>query len=839
MTPKTALLRFGEGLARLWIVAALASAVFPPLQCLARASQPAGLAAPDLEELQGVEAETGEDPAAARDHFLARRLPAGETLASFPLTARYLRAQEAMRRLPRNRHDTLKSRIGEAATAPGAWESLGPGNLGGRTRALVVDPVRSLILYAAGVDGGVWKTTDGGARWTPLGDLLPSLAVAALALDPGNRQVLYAGTGEGFLNADAVRGAGLFKTVDGGLHWQRLAATATPDFHAVNDLVVSARTRAVYAATGTGVWRSVDAGLTWRRTLDPQVQGGCLDLALRPNRADDVLFAACGTLRQATVYRNPLAQKRASWVAVLREPGMGRTSLAIAPSNPEVVYALASSNLPGPHGNYTQGLLAVFRSTTGGTAGSWTAQVRNTDPALLNTALLSSTRFAFQHTCGSTLPDGWSGRGWYDNVIAVDPADADRVWAGGVDLFRSDDGGRTWGLANYWWAAELGAQGDFAHADQHALVFHPRYNGTSNQILWVAGDGGVYRTANARATVGKGAAAPCDISASAVRWTSLNHGYGVTQFYHGAVFPGGQTYLGGTQDLGTVLGGDAAGPEGWRQILGRDGGFVALDPAHPQTVYAESGFLSLVKSTDGGATFVPATAGISGGAFPYIVPFTLDSRDPQRLWLGGDALWRSDDGAAHWSRASFPIAANGADLASAIAVSPHDDQRVVAGTSQGTIARNDAALSASALTSWPAVRPREGFVSSLTFDPVDPDVVYATYSTFGGPHVWKSADGGSTWRSLDGSGAGALPDLPAHSLAIDPRHPRRLYLGTDLGLFVSLDGGSTWAVEPTGLPYVVTESLVFAPAAPGAPPSPPVLFAFTHGRGAWRRTLPD
>src|SRR4029077_1297094 len=178
---------------------------------------------------------------------------------------------------------------------------------------------------------------------------------------------------------DAVRGAGVFKTADGGRHWQQLAATATPGLYAVHRLLVSARSHAVYAATGTGVWRSLDAGRTWRQVLASTAQGGCLDLALRnaPPR-NDVVFASCGTMQQATVYRNLQAQKQAPWVPVLMEPGMGRTSLAIAPSDPNVIYALAASSLPGPSGHYSQGLLAVYRSSTGGAAGSWVATVRNT-----------------------------------------------------------------------------------------------------------------------------------------------------------------------------------------------------------------------------------------------------------------------------------------------------------------------------------------------------------------------------------------------------------------------------------------------------------------------------
>ena len=153
---------------------------------------------------------------------------------------------------------------------------------------------------------------------------------------------------------------------------------------------------------------------------------------------------------------------------------------------------------------------------------------------------------------------------------------------------------------------------------------------------------------------------------------------------------------------------------------------------------------------------------------------------------------------------------------------------------EGTIQRSDNALAGFPGALWTAVRPREGFVSSLVCDPRDSATVYATYATFGGAHVWKSTDGGTNWRSLDGAGATALPDLPVHALAIDPRHPERLYLGTDLGVFVSLDGGATWTVEDAGIPHVVTESFVVAPG-----PSGVSLFAFTHGRGVWKTQLPD
>ncbi len=166
-------------------------------------------------------------------------------------------------------------------------------------------------------------------------------------------------------------------------------------------------------------------------------------------------------------------------------------------------------------------------------------------------------------------------------------------------------------------------------------------------------------------------------------------------------------------------------------------------------------------------------------------------------------------------------------------MAPGDSEQVLAGTTQGDVFRTAIGRTAGAETVWERSRPRAGWVSWLAFDPRDPDVVYATYARFGGRHVWKSEDGGVSWQPLDGSGDGHLPNIPVHALVVDPGDSRRLYLGTDLGVFVSLDGGASWAVENTGFAAAVTESLAIAPNPGGRP----WLFAFTHGRGAWRVEL--
>ena len=785
-----------------------------------------------------------DQPDEAEAYYRAKRQPLDPSIN--PMHA-YQKAEEQRLRMPRHslalasapeRLAQTQSISGEATAKLPAWEYLGPGNIGGRMRGFVINPTDPNIMYVAGVSGGVWKTTDGGITWATATDQLANIAFNSLAMNPANPDVIYGGTGEGYFREDVrgtglpLRGAGIFVTSDAGATWSRLPSTDSEDFYWVNDLVVSRLDpRRIYAATRTGVWRSADEGLTWERVLATTVRGGCLDLAMRTDTSSDYIFASCGTLEQATVYRCRTAEGTGTWESVLSEAGMGRTTLAIAPSDQRVIYALSASNIALGANPYDQGLFGVFRSSTEGARGSWTAQVRGTNSNPLDNLLLTNPVAANYVRCDWDEQDVYVNMGWYCNTIAVDPADANIVWAAGVDLFRSNDGGRTWGIASYWWANPT--QTSYVHADQHNIVFHPGYDGRLNQTMFTACDGGVYRTDLARLTVGLNADALCRPQASTVRFYDLNHALGVTQFYHGAVFPGARRYLGGTQDNGTVLGNDDSGPERWRWIYGGDGGYAAIDPTNPSVIYVQSQYFDLEKSTDGGNTFRSSRLGISSReAFLFITPFTMDPNDPRKLWTGGLQLWRSTDGATSWVAASTGF--DWSSKASAIAVAPGRSERVVVGTNSGTILYSDSALSSTDSTIWSGSQPRAGFVTWVAFDPANTDVVYATYGGFGGSHLYRSRDGGRSFDSMGTEGSSPIPDVPVHCVLVDPAKSARLFLGTDIGVFVSEDGGESWAVENTGFATVVTEFLTLGTGDDGSR----YLFAFTHGRGAWRVKLP-
>ena len=857
-----------------------------------------------------------DQPREAEQRYLERRLPRGEkqlpveryfaAAKQIKLMKRYSSvagkqfpsqtdAPNLVEAAPGAKLDKTGEQLNAGSTAGvlGTWTNLGPGNVGGRTRALIVDPNTPNTMYAAGVAGGIWKSTDGGASWNPLDDFMANIAVTTLAFDPKNSSTIYAGTGEGFFNGDATRGAGIFKTTDAGATWTRLAATATADFFYVQDLVVSpVNSQNIYVATRTGIQRSLDGGATWTNVLASNAANGAngaMDLVIRTDQTTDYVFAALGTFAQSHIWRNTDASGTGVWTDVYTETQMGRTSLALAPSNQSIVYAMftcnscaAGSNTTFTDAVYTDGLLAVVRSTANGDAASWTDRIRSTTNTTdkQSTLLLSNPVNGVLKDCGFGATNNFINQGWYHNQLAVDPTNPDKVWAAGTDVWRSDNGGTNWGVSSYWWFQGNGTapnNGDpqLVHADNHTIVFHPNYNGTTNQTMFVGDDGGIYKTDNATGNVGYATGttpAPGTVTAAspicantatpegttvtnAVTWTPLNNGYQVTQFYHGLPYPDGSAYFGGTQDNGTNRGTNATGSNAWARILGGDGGYVAINPTNRQQIFAENTGLSFRRSDNGdttsanGPTFAAKTTGITGDTFPFITVFQMDPTTPTRLWIGGRIMWRTDNSGDAWTRAISGTLTGGS--ITAIAIAPSNPNRVIGGAASGVMRYTTVGTTATATTAWTAqiATPRgvnNGTISWLAFDPTNEMNVYATISNFNGAanangtnagHVFKSADGGATWTLLDGTqtagNVNAIPDIPAHSIVVDPNNTQRLYVGTDMGVFVSLDGGANWARETTGFSNVPVESLAVQNSN-----GVTSIYAFTHGRSAYKVTIP-
>lgn len=711
-----------------------------------------------------------------------------------------------MRRAQQERSKTKQQQSPLAAgLAADSWSWLGPGNIGGRIRSVVINPLQPDTMFVGSVGGGIWRTTDGGASWLPVNDFMANLAVSSMMLrQPNNPLIaatLYAGTGEAFasnigtpgdgFSPDGLLGAGIFKSTDSGVTWNQLPTTNPADplicpapataancpWLFVNRLAMSPDGNTLLAATVLGIQRSTDGGAFWNAV------GGfvasLLDVDFHPTNNQQAIASGNGFATFST-------DGGQTWTGANFNPGItGRAEVAYAPNNPLTVYASVDQN----NGE-------VYRSTDGG---------QN------YTRVNTGTNF-FNNSLGS--------QGAYDNIIWVNPLDSTFLVVGGIDLWRSTDSGSSFTQISRW----QNAPATSAHADQHMIVAHPGFDNNTNRTVYFANDGGIYRTSNV-ATV-----------AQTSGWVNLNNNLGITQFY-GAASNFNGVIIGGTQDNGNVryIGSTSfTSPPG----AGGDGGYCAADQTDPNYFYSEFIYLQISRSTDTGQNFSRIDAGIgdanSASTANFIAPFVLDPINPNTLLAGGLSLWRSNDvkmAVPTWNSVPKPNAAN--SPISAIVISPGSSSFICIGHNNGDIYRTTNGTAAS--PTWTKIDPPapalpDRMVTRLTIDNTrTPNWIYATFAGFSADNVYRSTDLGATWTDITGAGATGLPNVPVRSLVYHPRYPNFLYVGTEVGVFTSEDAGATWELPQDGPANVSVDELFFLFTAT----RDYELFAATHGRGLY------
>jgi len=690
------------------------------------------------------------------------------------------------------------------------WTSLGPGNVGGRTRSVVIHPQNPNTMWAGSAGGGVWRTDNGGASWEPVDDLMANLAMGSMVMAPTDPNTIYAGTGEGFSNSDAMRGAGIFRTVD-GVNWRHLEATAKPEFYSVTRLSVSADGEVLLVATPQGILRSDDSDrLSWSHTQGVPIA----DVKFHPT--DSAQAVAGGLARGAgdggAYYSTDGGQtwKTASHAGAWS----GRVELAYAAGDPSVVYA-----------SVQMATGQIWRSTDGG-----------------------KTYSRRRSALADGQPTDYLGdQGWYDNVVwAGHPTDTNFVIVGGIDLWKSTDGGNTLIDISTWWDPRS------AHADHHFIVAHPGFDGNPNKAVFFGNDGGIFKTDDVE-TVGNDADLP-----RINGWVELNNTYAVTQFYGGAGNAANGTIIGGAQDNGTLRFTAVGGTENWTEVFGGDGGYCAADPSDPDYFYGEYVFLNIHRSTDGGQT-ADYISGQTWNGFdwvwkppPYrisdamnrnalfIAPFVLDPNEPNRILGGGLALWRTNDAKTPNTPNTGPSwrAIKGSagttitgrpNYISAIAVAQGNPDLIWVGHIDGQVYWTDNGTDNNPV--WERIDqtgPNPLSVRLLcrriAIDPSDHETVYVTFSGYARDNVWKTADGGRRWRDI----GAALPEAPVHSLTIHPRKSEFLYVGTEVGIFASEDGGATWSPTNEGPTNCSVYELFWMGET---------LVCATHGRGMFQIDL--
>jgi hypothetical protein len=690
------------------------------------------------------------------------------------------------------------------------WTERGPNNIGGRSRAILIDkrdPTRNTV-FAASVSGGIFKSTNftsGSANWTVVDDDMANLAVTALVQDKNNFNIMYAGTGEGWFNVDAVRGAGIFKSTDGGVTWSQLASTA--QFEYVQDMVIDNNSN-VYASlrsltsNNRGVVRSVNGGASWSQVLGTPLT----DLAYTTSRGADLevasngdLYATLGIFSRTMVLKSAFATNGANtgaagtWTDITptHSNTTFRGEIAAAPSNPQRLYLMMQDSA-------TDKVLTFYTSSNGGT--SWT-----------------STPIASGSPLDEALNNGSSSQTWYDLISAVDSTNANVVVVGGIDLAKSTDGGSTWT------AISTGS----VHVDQHALVF------LNSSNLLTGNDGGIYHTSN--------------FTNAIPTFSQKNNGFNATQFYGCDFHPTDENYfLAGAQDNNTQKF-TSSGINSTTPVIGGDGAIPHISQTDGQLQIAASTSNTYYRSTDGGNTFNSLGGSINNGRGQFINPSDLD--DNQKVLYAGDDIGKyyCITGLNGTPAASVkPVIEMAGRGLTAVKIDPVAANTIWIGASSvdgspGLLPpllikitnASSAAPTVSFTTTIPAANG--SYISSIDVDRFNPNNVLVTFSNFGVTSVWESTDGGATFTSIEGN----LPDMPVFCGIFAPPGAQLsgatgggIILGTDLGIWTtsSVSGFTQWIPNNNGLANVPVYMVKYRSANTS-------LVAATHGRGLFTTTL--
>jgi photosystem II stability/assembly factor-like uncharacterized protein len=759
----------------------------------------------------------------SRRRFLLRAGQFGCALTLAPnLPLRWLSPDDAEMRAAQLRDGVLTRAPIDPRTYDGMrWRMLGPFRAG-RVNAVTGVPGRPNEFYFGSVNGGVWKSIDAGRVWEPVFDAQPVASIGAIAVAPSAPDTLYAGSGESSLRDSMGYGNGVYKTTNGGKTWTHVGLDETQHIGKIAvdprnpNVVFVAAIGHLYAPNAErGVFRSRDGGRTWQKVLYKNPDLGAVEVVIDPTNSNVVYAGMWNTRRPPWYTYAPTngpgggifksTDGGTTWkqlTAGLPADGIGRTGIAVAPSNPRRVYAVVDCLVPEANGTPpaagggeaapTSGQGGLFRSDDAGA--TWTRL--SSDPAL------------------------W-GRGWYFEKVTVDPKDADTVYVPNVAVSRTRDGGKTWDVL----------RGSPGGDDYHQAWISP--DDTNTMI--VASDQGAIVTRNAKADD------PRDVT-----WSSwLNQP--TAQIYHISVdrrFPYWVT--GAQQDSGAVAV-RSRGKFGeistrdWEPIgAGGESGMTACDPLHPGIVYGGTGQAFDIEANlpIAGTTAAPA------GRADWTQPLVFSPADPRALYYANERLYKSSDGARTWTAVSpdltradpgVPATLDAAAAAQvdrngkrgviyAVSPSPLDAPLLWIGTDDGLIQRstNDGGswtnVTPPAMTPWSRV-------TGIEASHFDPRTAYASVDRHQlqdfDPYIYRTRDQGATWQRIT---TGLPSGVYVHVVKEDPARQGLLFAGTERGAFVSFDDGDNWQALQLNLP--VTSVRDFAIYEND-------LIVATHGRGFW------
>ncbi len=606
------------------------------------------------------------------------------------------------------------------------WIKRGPNNVGGRTRAVLIDsrdPSGNTLLVGS-VAGGLWKMVDADTNpiYEPVEGYTGNPSIGSIVQDPNNPEEMYIGTGEGWFNGDAYSGDGIYKSSNSGVDWDRLPSTSNGNFDHTQKLLFTQDGNLLAATRESGIQMSIDGGQSWAPVLNNANQGFSNRAADIEITADGTIFAAMGIQNLDGIYRSDDGGFQWTFMDInINE--YRRIELGTSPTDPNIVMALIQE----PEGAVSH----ILRSTDKGE--TWTQK----------TVALTFNGENFARN-----------QAWYDLSIAIDPNNSDIAFIGGINLYKTTNGGDSWDQLSEWFDTPAIQN---VHADQHFATY---VNGSSDRMMF-SNDGGLYITQDATSDLP-------DIR-------SISVGYVSTQFYACAIHPeaGRDFFLAGAQDNGTnQLTNPGLGPA--TSPIGGDGAFCHIGQNNANFQVGASqrgGFVATFGGDLSTGGFYPQ----EGAAF-FINPTELDdinlvvyaSQNAGRVYrtqlVSGDSE-------------SIPLNALANERVSALKMDPHDDSILYLGTAGGRIIKvtdpNSEAPTSELLFAG------NGFTRNIEVDHLDQNKLLVTYSNFGVESIFTSNDRGESWRSIEGD----LPNIPVRWGIFNPRNSDQVLIATEVGIW--------------------------------------------------------
>jgi PKD repeat protein/photosystem II stability/assembly factor-like uncharacterized protein len=656
----------------------------------------------------------------------------------------------------------------------GDWVNLGPfvipsskGYEGlGRLNSIAFDPANANIIWAGSPSGGLWKTTTGGNNWASTVDNLPTLGVSAILIDFVNPSVMYIGTGD--RDAGDAEGMGVFRSTDGGTTWAPWRNGM--DNQVVGRLLIHPTNHLlIFAATGGGIFRTTDGGTNWNLVIS----GNFKDIVFKANDPNIVFAAASGNFYRSTDAGLTFTQVTSGL------PGGERGVIGVTPADPNYVYFLITN------GDSFKGL---YRSIDAG----------------LNFSLRSDTPNIMSWDCTG----GSGGQAWYDLDIAIDPSNKNIIYAGGVNCFKSIDGGTTWAINSHWYG---GCGVPSVHADLHVLEWNPL-----DGRLYAGNDGGIYYTSNGGAT-----------------WPEITNGMPISQVYKiGQSATVRDKCVNGYQDNGTstYMG------SYWQVTGGGDGMECAVDNKNAAYSYSTVYFGSIYRHYNNNFDLTVCSNGSYGidesGA--WVTPFILDENNPNIMFAGLKNIWRCNNVRASgseitWSRISYNLDGSNTTDLSVLEQSPANTDILYAARSDNRLFRTDNAHAATVIwTSLTSHLPESGWIADIECHPTDPEIVYLSMNN----KIFKSTDRGIIWTNISGT----LPNVSFSSIAYYKNSNEGLYISSNMGVFYKDRTMPDWVMFSDGLPVDASINEIEIWYHP-SDPSQDIIRAGTYGRGMWESDM--